>query len=245
MLVSAAPTRLPLLFFYYLTLVLFSPPCPLLHISFYLNLSDRSGRNRLLSLVLSGYDGSPDTRFSQRTTRLISWPDGEHYSWPLQSFVVSLLLSLVSTLIFSRTGGVPSHRNSSKCRLPRFPPRTPSSCSLYSLSSTLQWLFAMPPSLGRGRVNNNNNKLLFQNNRKLFRRYYKQMAECCIRLPQMRVSSIASTGALIKRSRGYLWYRSRIFLGDPELMLIVGARPRLFSQRPWPAITNNETSNTI
>ena len=38
--------------------------CPLLHLSFYLNLSGRSGRNCLLcSPVLSVYNGSPDTRF--------------------------------------------------------------------------------------------------------------------------------------------------------------------------------------
>ena len=35
--------------------------------------------------VLSGYNGSPNTRFSRGTTHLMSWPDGEHYSCPLQS----------------------------------------------------------------------------------------------------------------------------------------------------------------
>ena len=35
--------------------------------------------------VLSGYNGSPDTRFTWRTTRLTSWPDGERYLRPLQS----------------------------------------------------------------------------------------------------------------------------------------------------------------
>ena len=40
---------MPLLFSFYLTLVLFSPLCPLLHLSFYLNLSGKSGRNCLLS----------------------------------------------------------------------------------------------------------------------------------------------------------------------------------------------------
>ena len=72
------------------------------------------------SPVLSGYNGFPDTRFSRGTTRLMSWPDGERYLRPLQSLVVSLLLSLVSTRVFSRTGGVQSHRNSSTHRLPRF-----------------------------------------------------------------------------------------------------------------------------
>ena len=41
--------------------------------------------------VLSGYNGSPDTRFSRGTTRLMSWPDGERYLRSPQSLVVSLL----------------------------------------------------------------------------------------------------------------------------------------------------------
>ena len=138
--VSAALTSLPLLFSY-LTLALFSPPCSLLHLSFYLNLSGRPGRNYLLSpLVLSGYDGSPDTRFSRETTRLMSWPDGERYSHPLQFLVVSLLLSLVPTLYFfgleeycliemlRNAGSLDFHRGT--C--------APSSRSLCSFSSTLQ-----------------------------------------------------------------------------------------------------------
>ena len=68
--------------------------------------------------ILSGYNGSPDTRFYRGTTRLMSWPDGERYLRPLLSLVVSLLLSLVSTLVFSRTGGVLSHRSSLTCRFP-------------------------------------------------------------------------------------------------------------------------------
>ena len=40
--------------------------------------------------------------------RLMSLPGGERYSCPLQSLVVSILLSLVSTLIVSRTGSVQS-----------------------------------------------------------------------------------------------------------------------------------------
>ena len=82
-----------------------SPPSFLLP-----QLSGRSGRNCFLSPpVLSGYNGPPDTRFSWETTRLMRWPDGERFLRPLQSFAVSLLLSLVSTLLFSRTGGVLSH----------------------------------------------------------------------------------------------------------------------------------------
>ena len=122
-----------LLFSYYLTLVLSSPPCPLLHLSSYLKLCGRSGRNCLLfPPVLSDNNGSPDTHFFRGTTRLMSWPDGERYLRPLQSLVVSLLLSLVSTLVFSRTGGVLSHQNSLTHRFPRFPPR--SLCSLVMLA---------------------------------------------------------------------------------------------------------------
>ena len=62
-----------LLFSYFLTLVLSSPPCPLLHLSSYLKLCGRSGRNCLLSpSVLLDYNGSPDTRFYRETTRLMS-----------------------------------------------------------------------------------------------------------------------------------------------------------------------------
>ena len=86
---------------------------------FYFKLSGRSGRNCLLPPpVLSGYDGSLDTRFSQGTTRLMSWPDRECYLHSLQSLVVSLLLSLVSTLLCSRTGGILSHQNSLTYRFP-------------------------------------------------------------------------------------------------------------------------------
>ena len=49
LLVSAAPTNLPLLFSSYLILVQSSPPCPLLYLFCYLSLSGRSGRNCLLS----------------------------------------------------------------------------------------------------------------------------------------------------------------------------------------------------
>ena len=89
------------LLFYYLTLVLSSPPCPLLHLSGYLKLCGRFGRNCPFSPpVLSGYNGSLDTRFSRGTTQLMGLPDGERCLRPPQSLVVSLLLSLVSTLVF-------------------------------------------------------------------------------------------------------------------------------------------------
>ena len=99
----------------------------------FVDLSGRSGRNCILSSpVPSGYNGSPDTCFSRGTTRLMSWPDGERDWRPLQSFVVSLFLSLVSTLVFSRTGGVLSHLNFLTHRFPQFPPRN--LCSLVMLA---------------------------------------------------------------------------------------------------------------
>ena len=55
--------------------------------------------------------------------RLMSWPDGERYLLLQQSLIVTLLLSLVSTFLFSRTRGVLSHLNSLTHKFPRFPPR--------------------------------------------------------------------------------------------------------------------------
>ena len=52
----------------------------------------------------------------------MSCSDGECYSCLPQSFLVSLL-SLVSTLVFSQTGGVLSQLNSLTLRFPRFSPR--------------------------------------------------------------------------------------------------------------------------
>ena len=100
-LVLAAPTSLPFLFSNSCSVyaIPFSPPSSASNCG-------RSGRNCLLFPVLSGCNGSPDTRFSLGTMLLISWPDGERYLCFLKSLVVSLLLSLVSTFIFSRTGGI-------------------------------------------------------------------------------------------------------------------------------------------
>ena len=89
-------SAISLLFSSCLTLVLSSPRCPLLHLSFYLKLSGRSGKNCLLSLpLLSYYNGSPNTRFSRGTTQLMSWSNGERYLRPLQSLVVSLLFAFL------------------------------------------------------------------------------------------------------------------------------------------------------
>ena len=92
------------LLFSYLTLALSLPLCPLHHLSFYLNLS---GRNCFFfPPSLLGYNGSTDIGSTRGMTWLTSWPDGERYSGPQQSLVVSLLLSLAFTLLLCRTEGV-------------------------------------------------------------------------------------------------------------------------------------------
>ena len=58
---SANKSAIFFLFSSCLTLVLTSPPCPFLHLFSYLKLCGRSGRNCLLSPVLSGYNGFLDT----------------------------------------------------------------------------------------------------------------------------------------------------------------------------------------
>ena len=133
---STNKSAISLLFSYYLTLVLSSPLCPLLRFSSYLKLCGRSGRNCLLSpSVLSEYNGSPDTRFSQKMTQLMSWPDWMHYLRPPQSLVVSFLLSLVSTLVLSPTGGVLSYRSILTHSFPQFPPRNLCSLVMLAVSS--------------------------------------------------------------------------------------------------------------
>ena len=122
-----------LLFFSCLTLVLSSLPCPLLHVSCYLKLCGRSGRNCPSSPpVLSGYNGSPDTCFSRGTTQLMSLSDGERCLRLPQSLVVSLPSPLVSTLVLSRTGGVLSLPNILTHRFPQFPLRN--LCYLFMLA---------------------------------------------------------------------------------------------------------------
>ena len=121
-----------LLFFFYVTLVLSSPLCPLLRLFFYLNLCGRSRRNCLLSPpVLSRYNGSPDTRFSRGTTRPMRSALLAPSAFPL----VSLLFSLVSTLVLSRTGGVLSHLNSLTHGFPQFSPKNLCTLVLFAMFS--------------------------------------------------------------------------------------------------------------
>ena len=96
------------------------------------SVADLAGSCFLSSSVLSDCNGSPDIRFFRGTTRLTSLPDGERCLRPPQSLVVSLLLSLVFTLVFSRTGGVLSLQSILTHRFPQFPPRN--LCSLVMLA---------------------------------------------------------------------------------------------------------------
>ena len=78
--------------------------------------------------------------------------DEERYSRPLQSLVISLLLSFVSTLLYPRTGGVLSHRNSLTHKLLDFhrgtcAPLSRSLCSLVYAATDTAYCHA-PISLG-------------------------------------------------------------------------------------------------
>ena len=85
----------------------------------------RSDENRQAYISASRRASSviAKVKTSRGTTRLMSWPDGERYLRPTLSLVVSLLLSLISTLVFSQTGGVLSHLNFLTHKFPRFPSR--------------------------------------------------------------------------------------------------------------------------
>ena len=130
LLAPSPPTNLPFLFSSYLTLALSSPRCPFLRLSFYLNLSDR--HCFLFSPLLSGYNGFPDIRFSRETTRLMNWPDGERYTCPLQSLVVSSLTSRIHSCLFSDW----RYTVSSKCFDAQAPSISPRNlCALVTLAA--------------------------------------------------------------------------------------------------------------
>ena len=114
-----------LLFSYYLTLVLSSPPSFLLSQALWQIWQELS----FLSFCPIRLIWVPGHSFLPGTTRLTSLPDGERYLRPPQSLVVSL--------VFFRTGGVLSFPNILTHRFPRFPLRN--LCSLCPFSSSLQW----------------------------------------------------------------------------------------------------------
>ena len=118
------------LLFSYLTLVLSSPPYPLLCLSSYLKLCGRSGRNCFLSPpVQSGYKWVPGHSFLPGND--VADKLARRGALLAPSAIPCSLSSLIShiTLLFSRTGGILSHRNSVTHRSPQFPPR-----NLYSLA---------------------------------------------------------------------------------------------------------------
>ena len=65
--------------------------CALLCLSLYLKVCDASGKNCLLSPILSRNNGSQHTHFFQVTMGLMSCRNRMHYFCLLQPFVVSLL----------------------------------------------------------------------------------------------------------------------------------------------------------
>ena len=73
------------------TSLLLSNSCSVLSFIFPFSSNSLAGTILLSPPVLSGCNGSPDTRFSGGTTRLMSWPDGDRYLRSLQSLEVSLL----------------------------------------------------------------------------------------------------------------------------------------------------------
>ena len=127
------PLSRHLLFFSSQILALSLVCFPVIRSSFYLTLAGISGRNYPSSPfpLPPGYNWSLVTHFSQGIARLINWPNGMYCSsYPL-FHVVSLLLRLVSALLFSQVGVVLSHQNISTHRFPQCPLRNP--CFLVTL----------------------------------------------------------------------------------------------------------------
>ena len=125
---STSKFAISLPFSSYLTLALSSPPYFLLSQTLWLIWQELSF---LFSCIIKlkwvpGHSFLPGNDTADELTRRGA------YSCPLQSLVVSFLLSLVSTLVFSPTGGVLSHLNSSTQRFLRFPQRD--LCSLVTLA---------------------------------------------------------------------------------------------------------------
>ena len=104
------------------TLVLCLLRFPLLRPSFYHALSIMSGRNYLICSysLLSGYNGSPASRYFRVITRLISWFGGVRCSSHPLCHAGSLLFLLMCTILFSWTGEVLSRWNFSTHRFPRY-----------------------------------------------------------------------------------------------------------------------------
>ena len=132
LLVSAAPTCLPLLFSY-LILALFSPLCPLLHFFFYLNLWQELFSLSSRSIKLQWIHGHLFLSSNDAADKLTRWgallvPS----AIPLQSLFSYLSYPLFS---FFWTEGVMSRLNSSTHRFPRFPSRNLCFCVMLAVFS--------------------------------------------------------------------------------------------------------------
>ena len=114
----------------YLTLALSSPPCPLLHLSFYpqtlwhiwQELSFLSCNIRLQWVHTHSFltVRNADDKLARREAQLVP------------SVIPCSFSSLISRIHFSRTEDVLSHRNSSIHRFPQFPPKN--LCSYFTLA---------------------------------------------------------------------------------------------------------------
>ena len=130
LLVSAAPTILPLLFSFYLTLALSSHPSFLLPQSRWQIWQELSSFSCSIRLQwVPGHSFFPGNDAADELARRGA------LLMPSTIPVVSLLFSLVFTLVFSPIEGVLSHRNSSTHKLPQFPPRNLCSLIMLAVSS--------------------------------------------------------------------------------------------------------------
>ena len=107
-----------------------------LHLSFYLNFSGRSGRNCFLSYSIR-LQWVPGHSFFLGNDAIdeLARRGGLLVPSAIPCSLSSLLLSLISNLLFSRTGGILSHLNFLRHRFSRFPLRNLCSYNTFPVSS--------------------------------------------------------------------------------------------------------------